>query len=214
MQVEMLTVGMFQSNCFVACCEVTGEAIIVDAGDDADKILSFVQNRKLQVKMIVNTHAHIDHVSGLADVVSALSVPVLMHKNDMPIYESLAQHASMFGLPAPESVKIDRFVVEGDDIIFGKVTGKVIETPGHSPGGISIVFSDAKPSRILVGDVLFRGSIGRTDLPGANHQQMIHTLRGIIMNLPDDMVVHPGHGPETTIGVEKLTNPFLTELGS
>ncbi|MDH3215804.1 MAG: MBL fold metallo-hydrolase [Candidatus Krumholzibacteria bacterium] len=212
MQVRMITVGMFQSNCFIASCDETGEAIIIDAGDDGDSILKFVRDQKLRVTMIVNTHAHIDHVSALAEVASALSVPVVMHKNEMPIYENLAQHAMMFGLATPASVSIDRFVADGDVITFGRLSGHVIETPGHSPGGISLAFKDLTPPRIFVGDVLFHGSIGRTDLPGANHQQMVATLENVIMKLPEDMVVYAGHGPETTIGIEKLTNPFLVDL--
>lgn len=214
LQVEMLTVGPFQSNCFVLSCGETREAIIVDAGDEADKILAVVGREKLDVKMIVNTHAHIDHVSGLSDVIKALAVPVVMHKNEMPIYESLTQHAMMFGLPTPESVKIDRFVAGGDEIVFGQLNARVVDTPGHSPGGISLVFEDAEPPKAFVGDVLFRGSIGRTDLPGADHQLMMSTLKDIIMHFPDDTVVYSGHGPETTMAVEKLTNPFLIALSS
>jgi glyoxylase-like metal-dependent hydrolase (beta-lactamase superfamily II) len=212
--VKMIAVGPFQSNCFVVSCDKTSEAIIIDAGDDADQILSFVRSTDLQVKLILNTHAHIDHVSALGPVVSALSAPVLMHENEMPIYEHIAQHAVMFGLVEPETVRIDRFVAGGDEISFGRLTGKIIDTPGHSPGGISLVFNDAEPPRAFVGDVLFRGSIGRTDLPGSDHQLMMSTLKNIIMELPDDMVIHSGHGPKTTMAVEKLTNPFLIALRS
>lgn len=211
--VQMITVGMFQSNCFVAHCEDTRDAIIIDAGDDSDRILSYVKGSKLNVKMVVNTHAHIDHVAALADVVAELSVPVVMHENEMPIYNSLPQHAAMFGLMTPESVKIDRFLKNGEELTFGNVTGRVLETPGHSPGGVSLMFGDTAPPRVFVGDVLFHGSIGRTDLPGADHLQMVGTLKNVIMQLPNDTIVYPGHGPETTIGVEKMTNPFLVELG-
>lgn len=212
MNIEMLTVGPFQSNCFVASDPNTGEAIIIDAGDDADRILSFVKDNRLLVQLIVNTHAHIDHVSGLALVVSALGVPVVMHKNEMPVYEALPQHAMMFGLPAPEAVKIDRFIAGGDEITFGSLKGRVIETFGHSPGGITLVFKDLSPPVAFVGDVLFQGSIGRTDLPGANQATMMSTLKNVIMELPDDMIVYSGHGPATTIGAEKATNPFLLSL--
>ncbi len=212
MQVTMLTVGPFQSNCFIVSCVKTSEAIIVDAGDDGDRILSHVRDNKLQVKLIVNTHAHIDHISALADVKSALSVPVLMHENEMLIYRNLAQAAMMFGLAPPKSVAIDRYVRGGDTVAFGKLTATVIETPGHSPGGVSLVFDGVTPPRVFVGDVLFQGSIGRTDLPGADHEQMMRTLKDVIMEFPDDMIVYSGHGPETTIGAEKRTNPFLLEL--
>ena len=209
----MLTVGAFQSNCFIASCEETSEAIIIDACDEAERILDVIRDLRLQVKMIVNTHAHIDHVTALPAVVSALSVPVVMHKDEMSVYEILPQQASLFGLEAPAQVTIDRFIAEGDLISFGKVSGRVIETPGHSPGGVSLLFDDEQPPRVFVGDVLFQGSIGRTDLLGSDHGQMMDTLKNVIMKLPDDAIVHPGHGPETTIGAEKQTNPFLLQIG-
>jgi hydroxyacylglutathione hydrolase len=212
MRVEMLTVGPFQSNCFIAACEETNEAIIVDACDEADRIVGFVRDNKLEVKMILETHAHIDHVSALAGVVTALSVPVLMHKNEMVLYENLDTAAMMFGLTAPETVKIDRFVKGGETIAVGKLNGRLIDTPGHSPGGLTLMFESADPPRAFVGDVLFHGSIGRTDLPGADHAVMISTLKNVIMKLPDSTVVYSGHGPQTTIGLEKMTNPFLTAL--
>lgn len=210
MRVEMITVGVFQSNCFVASCEETGEAIIIDAGDDAEAILDRV--RDLDVKLIFNTHAHMDHVGALAAVKKALSVPVLMSQDEMDIYRRLPEQGAMFGVPAPELVEIDGFVSGGDMVEFGKLRGRVIETPGHSPGGVCLVFDDLSPPIAFVGDVLFRGSIGRTDLPGANHETMIETLRDVIMKLPDDMIAYPGHGPETTIGFEKQSNPFLIGL--
>lgn len=212
MRIEMLTVGPFQSNCFVAACEETNEAIIVDACDEPDVIVGFVRENKLDVKLVVETHAHIDHVSALAGVVAALSVPVLMHKNEMPLYENLAAAAMMFGLAVPEQVTIDRFVKGGEAIAFGNLTGRLIDTPGHSPGGLTLMFDDVDPPRAFVGDVLFHGSIGRTDLPGADHGVMMSTLKNTIMNLPDSTVIYPGHGPQTTIGVEKATNPFLLPL--
>jgi glyoxylase-like metal-dependent hydrolase (beta-lactamase superfamily II) len=206
----MITVGPFQSNCFVASCDKTGEAIIIDAGDDAAIILDAVSG--LDVKMIVNTHAHLDHVGALHAVKKALGVPVLMHKNEMDIYERLPQQAAMFGLPAPELTEIDRFIAEGDQVEFGNCRAKVIESPGHSPGGICLVFEDLSPPRAFVGDVLFHGSIGRTDLYGSDHAVMMMTLKNVIMKLPDDMVAYSGHGPKTTVGHEKATNPFLTTL--
>jgi glyoxylase-like metal-dependent hydrolase (beta-lactamase superfamily II) len=206
----MITVGVFQSNCFIASCEDTGEAVVIDAGDDAATILSAVAD--LDVKMIVNTHAHLDHVGALPAVKKELGVPVLMHKSEMDIYQRLPQQAAMFGLVAPELVEIDRFIAEGDEVEFGNLKAKVIETPGHSPGGICLVFKDLTPPQAFVGDVLFNGSIGRTDLYGADHSAMMTTLKNVIMNLPDDMVAYSGHGPETTIGHEKRTNPFLMGL--
>jgi hydroxyacylglutathione hydrolase len=212
MHIEMITVGMFQSNCFVIDCEDTGEAIIIDAGDEGGKILEYVSRRKLEVKEIINTHAHIDHVAALPEVVSSLSAPVSMHRSELVIYRNLEQQAGYFGLSSPQVVEIDRFLEQGDEIKFGKLRGEVFHTPGHSPGGISIVFDEAEPPAVFVGDVLFKGSIGRTDLFGSDHTQMINTLRDFILALPDDMVVYPGHGETTTVGYEKRTNPFLLHL--
>jgi glyoxylase-like metal-dependent hydrolase (beta-lactamase superfamily II) len=212
MRVKMLTVGMFQSNCFIVSCEETNEAIIIDAGDDGERILAAVDELGVNVKMIVNTHAHIDHVAALPLVKSKLTVPVVMHKDEMPLYETLGTQAAMFGVTAPTDVKIDRFIQEGDTIEFGNLSADVIKTPGHSPGAISLVFRDENPPSIFVGDVLFQGSIGRTDLVGADHITMMGTLKDIIMKLPDEMVAYPGHGPTTTIGTEKRTNPFLLQL--
>lgn len=210
MNVQMLTVGVFQSNCYIASCEKTGEAIIIDACDEAEFILDHVCD--LDVKLIFNTHAHIDHVSALPAVKKALGVPVLMHRNELDAYKRLPEQAAMFGLPTPELSEIDSFVVEGDAVVFGELRGRVVETPGHSPGGVCLVFDDLVPPIAFVGDVLFRGSIGRTDLFGADHATMMMTLRDVIMKLPDDMITYSGHGPETTIGLEKRTNPFLVGL--
>ena len=212
MNVRMLTVGPFQSNCFVVSCDETNEAIIIDAGDDAQRILGVVRENELDVKMIVNTHAHIDHVSALPEVVAELGVPVLMSEAEMPVYEAVEQAAMMFGLPAPGRVGIDRFIRGGDTVAFGNLSARILDTPGHSPGHVILVFDDERPPAAFVGDVVFAGSIGRTDLPGADHGQMMETLSNVIVQLPDGMIVYPGHGPETTIGREKATNPFLVGL--
>lgn len=212
MNVHMMSVGPFQSNCFVVQCKETRDAIVVDAGADAERIISTIRKLGVTVKAIVNTHAHIDHVSGLSEVVGEFSVPVLMHERELPVYESVPDQARMFGLPVPKLVDISRYIVEGDSVKFGRCEGVVRETPGHSPGGISLLFADANPPCVFVGDVLFMGSIGRTDLMGANHDVMMRTLRNIVLSWPDDMVVHSGHGPSTTIGIERRSNPFLLQL--
>lgn len=212
MRVEALTVGMFQSNCFIVSCETTREAIVIDAGDEGERIVDHVKRENLDVKAIVCTHGHIDHVAGLSAVKTALAAPVVMHKDELALYEHVDRQALLFGVPAPGRVDIDRFVAHGDKLAFGKLAGEIIHTPGHSPGGISIAFPAENPPVIFVGDVLFRGSIGRTDLVGASERQMAKTLKDIILDLPDEMVVYPGHGPETTIGLEKRTNPFLLDL--
>jgi glyoxylase-like metal-dependent hydrolase (beta-lactamase superfamily II) len=214
MRVDVLTVGMFQSNCFIVSCENTNEAIIIDAGDEGERIVDHVKRANLDVKMIVCTHGHIDHVAGLPTVRRAISAPVVMHKDEITLYEHVDRQAMLFGVPAPGTVKIEKFVAHGDKLTFGNLTGEVVHTPGHSPGGISIAFRNERPPVIFVGDVLFQGSIGRTDLMGASERQMATTLKDIILELPDDMVVYPGHGPQTTIGIERRSNPFLLDIDS
>jgi len=211
MRVDTLTVGMFQSNCFVVSCEDTRAAIVIDPGDEGDRILAHVDQKKLDVKMVVCTHGHIDHVAALPVVAQALGCPVLMHSGDLPLYESIDRQAMLFGLETPGKVKIDRILAGGEKLTFGNLTGEVIHTPGHSPGGVCIAFAGVKPPVVFVGDVLFRGSIGRTDLMGASERQMMKTLKEIILELPDEMIVYSGHGPETTIARERRSNPFLID---
>jgi glyoxylase-like metal-dependent hydrolase (beta-lactamase superfamily II) len=209
-RIQSLTVGPFQSNCHIVACERTGEAVIFDAGDDADRILATVEAMQVRVKAVINTHAHIDHVAGLAGVVDALGVPVFMHRADMPVYDALEQTAAMFGLPAPRRVNIHGWLEEGEIVRVGELEGSVMQMPGHTPGHIIVVFS-ASPLRAIVGDVMFQGSIGRTDLPGGDHDVMMKTLTRFLP-LPDDTIVYPGHGPATTIGAEKKWNPFLAPI--
>jgi hydroxyacylglutathione hydrolase len=212
MKILHLTVGMFMSNCYLPYCQETREAIVIDPGDEGERILSVIEENELVVKAIVNTHAHIDHVSALSIVAPALNVPVMMHEGDTPIYENLAVQASMYGLEPPRDVNIDRFLADGDTIAFGNVEGEVMHTPGHSPGSISILFKANAPHLLVSGDTLFKGSIGRTDLYGGNFDTMARTLRQVFLPLADDTVVFPGHGEPTTMGVEKRSNPFLMQL--
>lgn len=210
-RIESLTVGPFQSNCHVVACGETGEAVIFDAGDEAPRILGAVAAMGVDVKAVVNTHAHIDHVAGLAGVVEALAVPVFMHRDDEPAYRAVGQQALMFGLPMPRAVPIQRWLVEGDTLRVGNLRGVVMLMPGHTPGHIIVVFPDETPPRAVVGDVLFQGSIGRTDLPGGDHDAMMRTLERFLA-MADDTVVHCGHGPDTTVGEEKRWNPFLAPI--
>jgi glyoxylase-like metal-dependent hydrolase (beta-lactamase superfamily II) len=212
-RIESLVVGPFQSNCHVVACTETNDAVIIDAGDDAARILSLVRTMGVNVKAVVSTHAHLDHVAGLAGVVEALGVPVFMHADETPMYEGVGQQAQMFGLPRPKTVPIHRWLAEGDVINVGKLRGEVMLMPGHTPGHIIVVFKDETPPRAVVGDVLFQGSIGRTDLPGGDHDVMMKTLERFLP-LPDDTIVYSGHGPETTIGDEKKWNPFLAPIAA
>jgi len=212
-RIESLVVGPFQSNCHIVACTETDEAVIFDAGDDAARILATARKMSVTVKAVVNTHAHLDHIAGLAEVVDALGVPVFMHHDANETYEAAGQQALMFGLQPPRTVPIHRWLAEGDVINIGKLRGEVMLMPGHTPGHIIVVFRDEKPPRAVVGDVLFQGSIGRTDLPGGDHQVMMRTLERFLP-MADDTIVYSGHGPETTIGDERRWNPFLAPLAA
>jgi hydroxyacylglutathione hydrolase len=211
-QIEMLPVGMFQSNCYIVCCSETGEGVVIDAGDEGERILSAVDRLHVRVKAILQTHAHLDHVGALDEVAPALGAPVCMHRDEIPVYESVERQAAMFGLGAPKRVTVDRMLENGDEIHVGKLTAEVIHAPGHSPGSVCFYFRQATPPRIVVGDVLFKGSIGRTDLPGGNYGTIMETLINVFLPLPDETIVYSGHGPETTMEEEKRFNPFLVPL--
>lgn len=210
--IQMLPVGMFQSNCYIVSCSDTGKGVIVDAGDEPETILAAVDEAHLVIEAVWTTHGHLDHVGALAGVVPALGVPVYMHRDEVDTYRALGHQASMFGLTAPKAVSVDRILETGEEIGFGNVTARVLHAPGHSPGSACFWFGDESPPRIIVGDVLFQGSIGRTDLPGGSYETMIETLRTVILPLPDETVVYSGHGPQTTVGDEKRFNPFLAPL--
>jgi hydroxyacylglutathione hydrolase len=212
-RIESLVVGPFQSNCHVVACTETHDAVIFDAGDDALRILALVKAMGVNVKAVVNTHAHLDHVAGLPGVINALGVPVFMHRDESAMYEAVGQQALMFGLHPPRVVPIHRWLAEGDVINVGNLRGEVMVMPGHSPGHVIVVFKDETPPRAIVGDVLFQGSIGRTDLPGGDHHVMMKTLERFLP-MADETIVYSGHGPETTIGEEKKWNPFLAPLAA
>lgn len=211
-EIQTLTVGPFQSNCHIVACSETREALIVDAGDEGARILAKVAAMGVKVLAVLNTHAHLDHVAGLFDVVESLRVPVWMHADEIPIYDAVEQQAAMFGLVPPRRVDIDRYVEAGEQIRVGNLTGGILLTPGHSPGSVCLGFWGEEPPHLIAGDVLFMGSIGRTDLPGGDHDTLIQTLRDQFVPMPPDTVVYPGHGPNTTIGAEKQSNPFVAPL--
>ena len=210
--IQMLSLGMFQSNCFIVSCGDTREGVVIDAGDEGEVILKAIDRLHINIKAILETHAHVDHVGALDEVKPALGVPVYMHKDELPMYGMLSKQASMFGLEPPKTVSIDKMLEDGDEIQIGKLTAKVIHSPGHSPGSVCFYFANESPPRIIVGDVLFKGSIGRTDLPGGSYGTIMETLKNVFLPLPGETIVYSGHGPETTIEEEKRFNPFLAPL--
>lgn len=204
MIIKKLTVGPIMANCFIVACEETRQAAVIDPGDEVDRILMTLADEKLKVAVIIDTHGHFDHVGGNARMKQATGAPLLIHRLDVPMLGQLSAAASQWGMTAEDSPPPDRTVDEGDDISFGNLAFKVIHTPGHTPGGISLHADGA----VFVGDTLFAGSIGRTDFPGGDYATLISSIQDKLFALGDEVVVYTGHGPETTIGVEKRTNPF------
>jgi hydroxyacylglutathione hydrolase len=196
-----LTVGMIQANCFVLGCEQTKEAVVIDPGAEAKRIQSGLQKHALQIKYIINTHGHFDHVGANKTLKDMTGAPILIHREDAPM---LSHGGGMWGMGSQTS-QADQFIKDGDRISFGQITLEVIHTPGHSPGGISLY----TPKVVFVGDTLFAGSIGRTDFPGGDYDQLISCVRNRLFVLGDDVQVFPGHGPDTTIGYERENNPFF-----
>ena len=205
---EILPVGMLACNCSIVGDEKTGEAVVIDPGDEIDRVQEVLARHNLRVKYIVATHAHIDHVGGLEQLKRATGAAVLMHAADLPLYENVAVQAEWLGLPPPEVVSVDQFLKEGDALRFGAYVLEVLHTPGHSPGSLSLHLAGTE-TKIFSGDTLFQQSIGRTDLWGGSYEQILKSIHSRLLIFPDETPVFPGHGLSTTIGDERETNPFL-----
>lgn len=210
-----IPVGMLHCNCTILGDPVTRQALVIDPGDEVGRILDLLGRHKLTVKAIVSTHAHIDHVGGLTKLHQYSGAPVMMHRDDIPLYQGMDVQAAFLGVAPPEVGEVDQLLTDGDVLKWGSLAAHVLHTPGHSPGSVSLYLPQdtgsveiAKP-QLFAGDTLFAGSVGRTDLWGGSMDQLIRSLRGKVLQLPDETVVHPGHGPRTTIGEEKQSNPFL-----
>lgn len=204
---EILPVGVLQCNCSVIGDEASREALVIDPGDNVQEVLAIVRKHNLQVKQIVITHAHIDHVGGAMRLRAATGAPILLNQNDYALLKMLDMQAAWIGMPSPGKVEIDRSITTGESIRAGSLSADVIHTPGHTEGSVCLYFS--KQKKLIAGDTLFAGSIGRTDLPGGDMQKIMHSLHNVVLALPDETVVVPGHGELTTIGEERETNPFL-----
>jgi len=203
--IKSLPVGPIMANCYILGCKDTSAAIVIDPGDDVDKILLVLAEAKLKVKYIVDTHGHFDHVGGNRKLKEATGADLLIHADDLPMLNHLQDAAASFGLSSDNSPPPDRLLADGDSISCGSITLQVLHTPGHSPGGISLF----TPGSVFVGDTLFAGSIGRTDLPGGNFDVLKTSIHNKLFVLPDDVTVYPGHMGTTTIGQEKRHNPFV-----
>ena len=206
MLVKQLTVGVVQSNCYIAGCEKTGQGVVIDPGDEGERILVAVQEMALDIKYILNTHAHFDHIMANEPLLKATGAPLALHPLDLPLLQARGG-AALFGLEAPLSPEPTISLAEGDRISFGQYTLQVLFTPGHSSGHVS--FYEPEAGIIFDGDVLFAGGIGRTDLPGGSYETLMNSINEKLMVLPDETVVYSGHGPMTTIGRERAGNPWL-----
>jgi len=209
--IETQAVGPFFKNGFVVACDRTREAAIIDPGDEVDELIAFVERRRLTVRHILLTHAHVDHVTGVPAAKRAFDVPVYLHRDDLFLYEAAAQQGAMFGVRVDPLPSIDVYYARGQVITFGDLEARPHHTPGHCPGGVclQIGMKGSAGQDLFVGDTLFAGSIGRTDLPGGDYGTLMRSIRTVLFAFGDEARVYPGHGPATTIGAERRTNPFL-----
>jgi hydroxyacylglutathione hydrolase len=236
---EIIPVGMLQCNCSILGDPATREAIVVDPGDEVESILEILRRHDLKVRAIVSTHTHIDHVGGLAQLHAATKAPVLIHEGDLELYNHLEMQAQWLGVATPAMMRIQDFVKEGDAVRWGGFAARVLHTPGHTPGSISLLVErgndegklssgsrsthahplsaaakrphseENQAARLIAGDTLFQGSIGRTDLWGGSFKDILRSIHEKLLTLPDETLVTPGHGANTTIGAERSGNPFL-----
>lgn len=205
MILKMLVVGPIQSNCYILGCERTRQAAVIDPGGDVDKILMVLAKDRLSCVYIINTHGHFDHAAENKRLKEVTGAQLVIHRADAPMIIHQARSSGMWGMQVDDSPPPDRYIEEGEEITFGDVSLKVLHTPGHSEGGISLVTDKIA----FVGDTLFAGSIGRTDFPGGDYEGLLRNVREKIFSLGDEVVIYPGHGPKTTVGRERRTNPFF-----
>lgn len=203
--IDTITVGAFAMNCYLLYHNEYKEAIFIDPGLEANRLIKRAEDLDLNVKMIVNTHAHIDHIAEAGIVQQHFDVPFFLHSEEMSLLRSLPEQAAMFGLKPGKSPTVTGYLDEQNEVEFAGIKGKILHTPGHSPGSVSFYFKN----HVFVGDCLFMDSIGRTDLYKGDYDQLINSIRTNLFTLPDETNVYSGHGPATTIGREKLHNPFL-----
>lgn len=208
---EILSVGLLACNCSILGDEASGEAVVIDPGDEIERVRDVLARYRLTAKAIVATHAHIDHAGGIAALHEATGAPVLMHRDDLFLYQNLETQAAWLGVKTPPVVPVDSFIKQGDVVRAGPISLEVLTTPGHSPGSISL-YLPGDGARVFSGDTLFKESIGRTDLWGGDAREILRSIENTLLRLPDPTPVFPGHGPATAIGAERERNPFLRSL--
>lgn len=205
MIIKNVVVGPLDVNCYILGCEDTREAVIIDPGDNADKIIEAIENEGLKPKFVINTHAHFDHVGSVRTIQEHYKIDFFLHEGDSFLIDNANEQAAAFGLNPIPRPEINKFINHGDNIPLGAKFIHVIHTPGHSPGGVCYHIDN----NVFVGDTLFSGSIGRTDLPGGSYKTLINSIKEKLFPLGDDTIVYPGHGPSTSIESERKHNPFL-----
>jgi glyoxylase-like metal-dependent hydrolase (beta-lactamase superfamily II) len=212
MILEVRAVPPFYKNGFVVACERTREAVLIDPGDEADELLAAVRDLDVEVTAVLLTHAHIDHITGVGAAKDAFGVPVYLHRDDLFLYDGAVQQGAMFGFKVSQPPPVDTYY-DRTPIAFGDYEARPHHTPGHCPGGVCLQIGKrgTPGDHLFVGDTLFAGSIGRTDLPGGDHETLLRSITGVLFPLGDGAIVHPGHGPDTTIQRERTTNPFVLE---
>jgi hydroxyacylglutathione hydrolase len=213
MILESAAIAPFFKNGFVVGCERTREGVLIDPGDEVRELLTKAEHHQLKISAILLTHAHVDHVSGVAAAKRALHIPIYLHRDDLFLYNHAAEHGSMFGLRVEPPPSVDVFYEGTDPISFGDYDVFVHHTPGHCPGGVCLQIGQRgeQGRDLFVGDTLFAGSIGRTDLPGGDYETLMNSITKVLYGFGDEAKVYPGHGPPTTIGHERRTNSFLLE---
>jgi glyoxylase-like metal-dependent hydrolase (beta-lactamase superfamily II) len=209
--IETRAVAPFFKNGFLVACDRTLQAVLIDPGDEVEALLGDAEQRSLLIKYVLLTHAHVDHVTGVPLAKRRLQVPIYLHQDDLFLYERAVEQGAYFGLHVDPLPPIDAYYSPGQVISFGELEVRPHHTPGHCPGGVCLQIGPpgGGGKDLFVGDTLFAGSIGRTDLPGGNHSTLLASIRDVLFAFGDDARVHPGHGPSTTIGQERRTNPFL-----
>ena len=207
MILEIFPVGPLQCNCTLLADEAAGEAIVIDPGDEITRIHKRITTLGLKLKQILITHAHIDHVGGALKLKRLTGAPILLNENDLPLLRMMDEQAAWLGIATPEVAPPDQTLTEGQQVGIAAYPATIIHTPGHTQGSVCLHFVSLK--MVIAGDTLFAGSIGRTDLPGGDYEQIIHSIESRLLTMPDETRVVPGHGPATTIGTERMSNPFL-----
>jgi hydroxyacylglutathione hydrolase len=211
MHIVAAAVPPFHKNGFLVRAETTPDGILIDPGDEVDELLQAARDSDCLVHAILLTHAHFDHITGVGRARAAFAAPIWLHRDDLFLYDGVVEQGRLFGLHAERQPPVDAFYEPGVALTLGALRVDPLHTPGHCPGGVCLAVDE--PGRagpeLFVGDTLFAGSIGRTDLPGGSYHTLMRSIRDVLLRFPDATVVHPGHGPDTTIGAERRTNPFL-----